>query len=347
MKLKSFNSKPAQESTPGLIWITIGAAIPLYIAAFFYTDAQMRDGEEVAAFLITVFFLLGIFAGRYAAIMVAGIHKEVPRRQLVTLSVIIPVFIIVVFIMAAATIHMSSIFMAMLLMGIPLLILSVSTGMLIKLVRISVKGQITEARADAAQSQSELQLLQSQLSPHFLFNTLNNIYGTSLTRHEKVPPLLLKLSDLLRYSVYEARELFVPLVSEVDYIKNYIEFEQLRIGEKLLLHTEIESNLNPQIKIAPLMLIVFIENAFKHAKNTTDQEIKIDIQLKTWGNNILFAVTNSNSRGQGESPIINGHSGFGLDSVRKRLTLLYPGEYDLSIQDNEKAYTVMLQIKAK
>lgn len=347
MKLKAFNSKPPQESTPGLIWITIGAAIPLCIAAFFYTDAQMKEGEEVMAFLIAVFFLLGIFAGRYAALMVAGINKEVPRKQLITLSVIVPVFIIVVFIMAAATIRMSSTFIALLLMGIPLLILSVSTGMLIKLVRISVKGQITEARADAAQSQSELQLLQSQLSPHFLFNTLNNIYGTSLTRHEKVPPLLLKLSDLLRYSVYEARELFVPLVSEVDYIKNYIEFEQLRIGEKLLLHTEIESSLNPQIKIAPLMLIVFIENAFKHAKNTTEQEIKIDIQLKTWGNNILFAVTNSNSRGHGESPILNGHSGFGLESVRKRLALLYHGEYDLSIQDNEKAYTVMLQIKAK
>lgn len=255
--------------------------------------------------------------------------------------------IITVFIMAGATVRMSSDFMAFLFMGIPLMVVSISTGMLIKLIRERVKSQITEARADAAQSQSELQLLQSQLSPHFLFNTLNNIYGISLSRHEKVPPLLLKLSELLRYSVYDARELFVPLVSELAYMQNYIEFEKIRVGEKLVLTTEIETQLSPQIRIAPLLLIVFIENAFKHAKNTTDEEIRIDIQLKTWSNTILFSVKNSNNKGQQQSAILNAHSGFGLESVHKRLALLYPNAHELSIQDDEKFYTVMLQLKAK
>ncbi|WP_315822349.1 histidine kinase [Paraflavitalea speifideaquila] len=137
------------------------------------------------------------------------------------------------------------------LVGLPLLVLSVTTGIMIKTVRTTIKSQLQDARADAAQSQSELKLLQSQLSPHFLFNTLNNIYGISLSRHENVPPLLLKLSDLLRYSVYDAREQFVPLQSEMAYIHNYIDFEKIRIGEKLKLTTEFDYHIDPKIQIAP------------------------------------------------------------------------------------------------
>ncbi len=285
--------------------------------------------------------------GRYVSLLWAGREYDMPKKIFFWLGLIIFCTIIIVFMMAGATLHMSSDFMAFLFMGVPLLILSIASGIMIKLIRVTVKGQLTEAKATAAQSQSELQLLQSQLSPHFLFNTLNNIYGISLSRHDKVPPLLLKLSDLLRYSVYDAKEQFVPLKHELEYIQNYIEFEKIRVGEKLVLFVEIEPNINPEIRIAPLLLIVFIENAFKHAKNTTNQEIQISMQLKTWGNSILFAVWNSNGRQQQESAILKSHSGFGLESVRKRLALLYPGEYDLSIEDKENSYSVMLKLKAK
>jgi sensor histidine kinase YesM len=347
MKLKGFTIHPPSSSRMGYFWLALGAGIPVYMAALFYTQERMGRDVEVSAFLITVFFIFGVFAGRYISLLWASRQLELPRRIFVWLGLIIFFSIIIVFFMAGATVRMPSNFFAFLFMGIPLLILSVSLGMLIKLIRVMVKGQITEAKASAEQSQSELQLLQSQLSPHFLFNTLNNIYGISLTRHDKVPPLLLKLSDLLRYSVYDAKEQFVPLKHELDYIQNYIEFEKIRVGEKLLLYVEIEPNINPNIRIAPLLLIVFIENAFKHAKNTTDQQIQISMQIKTWGNSILFAVWNSNSKQQRESTILKTHSGFGLESVRKRLALLYPGEYDLSIEDNENSYSVMLKIKAK
>jgi LytS/YehU family sensor histidine kinase len=105
--------------------------------------------------------------------------------------------------------------------------------------------------------------------------------------------LLLKLSELLRYSVYDAKELFVPLKSEIAYINNYIEFEKIRIGERLHLTTSIEIVLSDDIKIAPMLLIVFIENAFKHSKNTIDKDVYIDIALKTWHKTILFSVKNS------------------------------------------------------
>lgn len=347
MKLKGISLNLRPNSNTGYFWLAIGASIPVYMAALFYTKERREGAEEVTAFLITIFFIIGVFTGRYISLIWASKRYQMPKRIFFWLGLIIFLSIILVFIMAGATVMIHSDFFAFLFMGIPLLILSVTSGMLVKLIRVMVKGEITEAKASAAQSQSELQLLQSQLSPHFLFNTLNNIYGISLSRHDKVPPLLLKLSDLLRYSVYDAKEKFVPLKHELEYIHNYIEFEKIRVGEKLMLYVEIEPNINPDIRIAPLLLIVFIENAFKHAKNTTDQQIQISMQIKTWGNMILFALWNSNSRQQKEASFLKAHSGFGLESVRKRLALLYPGEYDLSIEDIENSYSVMLQVKAK
>jgi sensor histidine kinase YesM len=329
------------------LWITIGAGIPIFLAADFYTKALMDRNNEQVAFLMTVYFLLGVYIGRYASQIWISKQKAIPRSLFTWLFLIIIICIILVFFAAGLTLHFKTHFLALLLIGLPLLILSIATGMMIKLIRATVKNQLQDARATAEQSQSELKLLQSQLSPHFLFNTLNNIYGTSLSRHEKVPALLLKLSALLRYSVYEAKEQFVPLANEIEYIHNYIDFEKIRIGEKLVLTTEIDYHIDPRIRIAPLLLIVFIENAFKHAKNSTEQEIFIDIKLKIWGNSILFAVKNSNQPVTGEKSILNTNSGFGLENVRKRLELLYHNEYNLDIQDEEGFYTVMLQLKAK
>ncbi|WP_191908705.1 sensor histidine kinase [Larkinella humicola] len=225
--------------------------------------------------------------------------------------------------------------------------MSIAIGMLIKLGRITVENQLQESKAVAEQSQSELHLLQSQLSPHFLFNTLNNLYGISISQHEKIPTLLLKLSDLLRYSVYDAKELFVPLRDELSYINNYIDFEKIRIGDRLTLTTSVEDLTHADLKIAPMLLIVFIENAFKHSKNTTEPYISIDIHLKTWGNSILFAVKNSHGATSGESGFLEKNSGLGLANVKKRLDLLYPNAYELTIQNEGGFYQVMLQLKVK
>jgi LytS/YehU family sensor histidine kinase len=173
------------------------------------------------------------------------------------------------------------------------------------------------------------------------------MYGLSITQHEKIPSLLLKLSELLRYSVYDATEIFVPLKDELAYINNYIEFEKIRIGDRLVLTTDLEEIPNGDVKIAPMLLIVFIENAFKHSKNTAEDKIFIDIKLKTWGNSILFSVKNSYSKPQEESAITNKNSGFGLVSVSKRLELLYEKEHELNVQSEEGFYEVMLQLKKK
>ncbi len=329
------------------VFFTLVAFIPLVMTVHSFARMMTDRADEPISFMIAVYFLAGVYAGMYLAQIWTNKYKIIPQRFFIVLGVVITASLVLIFFTIQFAIVVEKHILSLLFIALPLLIMSLSTGMLIRMVRETVKNQLREARTDAEQSHSELKLLQSQLSPHFLFNTLNNIYGISLSRHERVPPLLLKLSDLLRYSVYDAREQFVPLQNELEYIHNYIDFEKIRIGEKLVLTTELEYHIDPKIRIAPLLLIVFIENAFKHAKNTTEQKIFIDIKLKVWGKNILFSVKNSSQPGKGEKGILNVHSGFGLDNVRKRLELLYKNEYTLNIDDEEDHYIVVLQLKSK
>lgn len=208
-----------------------------------------------------------------------------------------------------------------------------------------MRRQLQDAQAATEQKQTELNLLQSQLSPHFLFNTLNNIYGISIDRDERVPGLLLKLSNLLRYSLYDTKKPFVPLKEELEYIGNYIDFEKIRISDRLLLKTDIEPVSDTSIKIAPMVLIVFIENAFKHAKNTLEQEIYIDIALKISGNFILFSVKNSHNSNADKTNNLDESSGIGLANTVKRLELLYGKDYGLKQFSETCEYIVQLTLK--
>jgi len=227
----------------------------------------------------------------------------------------------------------------------PLFIIGVITGILIKLVKAYTEKQVQDAKLLAEQKQSELNLLQSQLSPHFLFNTLNNMYGISIAEHTRIPALLLKLSDLLRYSVYETKKTFVPLKEELDYINNYIAFEKMRISDRLVLAEEIEDVNDPRVMIAPMVLIIFIENAFKHAKDTLEQQIHIRISLKISGNFILFTISNSYRKEKEESGILSESSGLGLANTIKRLDLLYGVDYTLKSYIQNNQYNVDLRLK--
>jgi len=325
-------------------FIIVLAAIPVFFIAYFYTDELMERNDEKVALMIAGYFMTCIFTGNYVAFLWVNKDGTVSKRTLVVNAVVIAISIIAMFLLLQASHSSQQPFLKILVVGFPLTIFGLSLGVMIKLIRTSVKNQLAEAEASAEQSKGELRFLQNQLSPHFLFNTLNNIYGISLTQHEKVPGLLLKLSDLLRYSVYDARELFVPLKNELAYIKDYIDFEKIRIGDKLELDVSCD-DINPSLKIAPLLLIVFIENAFKHSKNTTDEKIYIKIIIKTWANSVLFAIKNSCSTNKNVESIVNKDGGFGLENVIKRLDLLYGNNYDLTTEEKDGYYNVMLQLK--
>jgi len=318
------------------------SAFPVFWMALSYIDMVGSGGTGELATISTIVFYCCLYLGRYVAQVWSMRAGEIDNSKLMALGGFVVFLLVWMFVHADYQLP-SMPALDMLLFWLPYVVMVVALGTFIKLMRISQQ-QLGLAKADQAQTQSELRLLQSQLSPHFLFNTLNNLYGLSITRHEEMPGLLLKLSELLRYSVYEAKAQFVPLNDEIAYINNYLAFEKIRIGERLQLTVDFPQTAD-QILIAPMLLIVFVENAFKHAKNTTDHRIYIDMRLKVWSNFIQFEIRNSHQiQEQGTS---NKFSGVGLENVKKRLDLLYPNQYDFSISDSAGFYTLMLQLNKK
>lgn len=208
-----------------------------------------------------------------------------------------------------------------------------------------VKQQINEAKILQRQKESELDLLISQLSPHFLFNTLNNVYGMSLNRPQQVPEHILKLSDLLRYSVYLSKKPLVTLHEELVYLRNYLDFEKIRIGKNLKLNVNFEQ-VDEKVKIAPMLFIVFIENAFKHSKNATGNPVVIEIMLGANQNAISFQISNTYISKKSNT-LSEESTGVGRTNALKRLELLYPGQFDLETEIKEGLYVVSLKIKIK
>ena len=309
------------------------------LAASVFIEDIFNSNELALVIVATV--ALGLFSGRY----LAGIWKNTEINNFLFAAVFL--LLLGGFMALIPMVHtlLKKKEIGIMLMLLVLLFLeSLLVGLLIKLIREKIKRQIILAETKAENSRSELQLLQSQLSPHFLFNTLNNLYGLSLHEHEKLPPLLLKLSELLRYSVYEAKELYVPVKEEIDYIKNYIDFEKLRIGDRLELKLELEEIEDSKVKIAPMLLIVFVENAFKHSKNTQDEQIFVEIGLKRWGNSLLFRVKNSFWKTEETE---NKIGGLGLENVKKRLELLYPNGHELQIDETENTFEVNLRLHVR
>ena len=328
------------------IYLALLAAIPIWLMINGYVKIIGVEEDEAVATGATAFFIVGVFVGRYLAQFWVNRTEFIQNRMIGICALLAVVLTCWLFFHADFPLG-RRVAINLLLFWLPFMLISLAMGILIKLLRTITRNRLNAARSVAAHNKSELHLLQSQLSPHFLFNTLNNLYGLSLTQHEKVPPLLLKLSELLRYSVYDAGELFVPLKQELDYIMNYIEFEKIRVGERLRLNVDIENLDGRSIRIAPMLLIVFIENAFKHSKNTADDSIFIDIALKTWGNFLLFSVKNSRVKTRSQSATNVKNSGFGLASVNKRLALLYPADFNMTIEDEEDYYNVLLQLKIR
>ena len=190
--------------------------------------------------------------------------------------------------------------------------------------------------------QSELRFLRSQINPHFLFNTLNSLYALTLKKSDKAPEIVIKLSEMMRYMLYECNEKRVSLDKEVNYIKNYLELEKLRHGQKMDIHFEMAGELNGQ-KIAPLMFIPFLENSFKHGLKNQIEPGFVNIKMEINLNEVRVKIENSKSQSL-PAQIHKRSGGIGLKNVRRRLNILYPNKHQLNINDNPKTYEVNLQI---
>jgi hypothetical protein len=187
----------------------------------------------------------------------------------------------------------------------------------------------------------ELKALKAQINPHFFFNTLNSIYSMALDKDERLPGTVLQLSDLMRYFLYESKDNFVPLEKELAVADNYIALQKIRSGEQLSIEINKQGEVNGK-KIAPLLLITFLENAFKHGAKGSSGNTFIKLDIKVEKNKLNFTV--ENNKGLIDEVNTGNHNGLGLENVKRQLELLYPGKHLLNIKDLPDRFVVALQL---
>jgi two-component system LytT family sensor kinase len=190
----------------------------------------------------------------------------------------------------------------------------------------------------------ELDFLKAQINPHALFNSLNSIYGHIDKQNQTARNILLKFSGLLRYQLYDCSEDKISLIKEMEYLKNYISFQQIRKEENLIVDTAIDIG-QGSYSIAPLLLVVLIENAFKFVSNFTDKDNKIDIKIDMNEDLFTFYICNTTEHRQALSAILNPGSGIGIVNLKRRLELLYPNKYELGFKQEPDFYEATLKLE--
>lgn len=216
---------------------------------------------------------------------------------------------------------------------------SAASPMIIKFFKLWTIKQREWMLAQQEKITAELQLLKAQVHPHFLFNTLNNIYSFSLDNSPKTPEMILKLSSLLSYMLYDCRTEEVRLEKEIEIMRNYIDLEKERYGNKIEISWSVEGDVKGKF-IAPLLMLPFLENAFKHGASEQIDKPWLGIDIAVKNDMLKFKIANSkNEYGPHSS------NGIGIINVKKRLQFIYPDKYDLKINDEGNFFVVSMSVK--
>ncbi|MFC4635313.1 sensor histidine kinase [Dokdonia ponticola] len=186
-------------------------------------------------------------------------------------------------------------------------------------------------------AKAELDLLKTQVNPHFLFNTLNNLYALTVTHSEKAPEVVLKLSDMLRYTIYEGKNDRVSIAEEITYMKNYMALHNIRHHKNVSL--KFDHNTLPNDEVAPLLFIILLENAFKHGVEKLTDDAFITMTLNSSKKDIHFSITNNYDFSMNQN-----EKGIGIENLKRRLDLIYPDLYKLTINKTPTTYNVELII---
>lgn len=200
--------------------------------------------------------------------------------------------------------------------------------------------QVKTDTLEKENANAEIQLLKAQVHPHFLFNTLNNIYSFSLNQSPQAGILVNKLSNMLGYMINDCEAKLVPLEKELKLIEDYMGLEKVRYGKRLNMGVEIHGDFENKL-IAPLLMIPFIENSFKHGTSQMLRQPWIKLEISTIDNQLFFKLSNSKPSLMIPNKLNNG---IGLANVKKRLRLLYPGKHQLDIQSTEESFTIDMQL---
>ena len=216
------------------------------------------------------------------------------------------------------------------------------TGMAAFFLRRNMIIQRENAEKEKLQKEMELNYLKEQVNPHFLFNSLNSIYSLSRQQSPETPDLVMQLSELMRYQLESSKKDTVLLKEELEFIENYLLLEEKRLSDRCTIEFLIKGDLL-DLRIAPMLLIPFVENAVKHGAQSTNEQSTIDISVSIKKSTLHFCVDNS-------KPPIGSKSkrkGFGLENVKRRLNLLYSNSHVLKIDDKEDSYHIDLSIDLK
>ena len=187
-------------------------------------------------------------------------------------------------------------------------------------------------------SRAELMLLKSQVNPHFFFNTLNNLYGLTVEKSDKAPEVVLKISDMMRYTIYEGKKDKVSLDDELEYLQNFIELHKMRYHKKVDIHFHHQV-IGHDLQVTPLLFIILLENAFKHGVENLTQDAWVNISLIAGADKIVFAVENNFDPNE-----LASEPGIGLDNLKRRLELIYPEKHSLSLMSENNVYKAQLQL---
>ena len=209
------------------------------------------------------------------------------------------------------------------------------------LIKRQIIGEMEKKSIDLHQREMELNTLKSQVNPHFLFNTLNNIYALTLSNSEKASEVVLQLAGLMRYQLESTRKDLVTLEEEIEFLTQYFELEKIRIGNKANLIFEI--NLDKYtLWIPPMILMTFVENAFKHGVNHDKSKSYIKISISSHGHSLKMTIEN----GKPENKYTKSNfGGFGLKNVERRLELLLPNKHEIHVEEDENKYTTIINLK--
>lgn len=229
--------------------------------------------------------------------------------------------------------------------NVPLLMLYTGSFLVLSTLLKLSRSWFMLLRVERMSSTHQLQSLQSQINPHFLLNSLQTIYALSLEKSERSPEVILQLSDILKYTLYETRQGSVELEKEIGIIRDYVNMYRHRVDPDRI-HITMEVHGDPEeLMIAPMLLIPFIENSFKHGIRGSQDKSFVDIQMDLSGENLQFRVDNSLGEVDPAGPEQN--KGIGIENTRQRLGLLYPGSHKLDIESLNDKFTVNLSIELK
>jgi two-component system LytT family sensor kinase len=219
-------------------------------------------------------------------------------------------------------------------------IFTVITTMVLKLVKQWYSDQKTTKDLQQEQLQTELKFLKSQINPHFLFNSLNNLYALTLSKSDSAPEVVLRLSNILRYILYESNEGYVSVRKEMEHVKDYVAVEKLRLGMGVTIDIDIDDAIQDD-PVEPMLFLTLVENAFKHSEDILPEKRFIRIHAKSLDTGFRFLIENTFSPSKRDSET----GGIGLENIKKRLNLIYPNQHDIKSSTADGVYRVDLIIK--